>query len=321
MERSPNPKPAKMELQSHMKNIRFNRNGRSRLGATTTSYVCVLVICSIVALSGVFVLTDSFVVLDKIPGKLADNSGPVKSDVAEISLAENSAEDPVQNADLLGQLVYVLVSTASVIGVSILYLRKSRQKATVEKCLTHQVEHLEDKTVALQTLFGKQERIGGYFHNEYLTAGKGTIGDIMTTGVETISPDTGIKDAEDYLNTKGFRRMIVADEHENLVGVLSKKDVRSRIGDTVAEVMTTNMKTANRHMLVGTALSVLLKNRISCLPVVEGNKFVGLLTTSDLLIYLQCVLQQTYKNSESLQSDLDECESGCGVAEQQSESV
>ena len=272
-----------------------------RRGATTTSYVAVLFVCSMVAMSGIFVLTDSFELLNNIPTVLADSPVSSTPDVSQVASVDSLNEEPIQTADFLGQFLYVLVSTASVVGISILYLRKTRQKLTVEKSLTFQVEHLEDKTVALQTLFDKQERIGGYFHNDYLTTGKGCVGDIMTTQVETILPDTCIHEAESYLNKNGFRRMIVADKTGNLVGVLSKKDIRSRTGKTVAEVMTTNMKIADPQMLVGTALSVLLKNRISCLPVVDGQRFVGLLTTSDLLIYLQCVLHETYKKQGDLQ--------------------
>jgi signal-transduction protein with cAMP-binding, CBS, and nucleotidyltransferase domain len=50
-------------------------------------------------------------------------------------------------------------------------------------------------------------------------------------------------------------------------------------------------------MLVGPAMTTMLDKRVHCLPVIEDGKPCGMLTSSDLLIALQCALQLLAKAS------------------------
>jgi CBS domain-containing protein len=93
--------------------------------------------------------------------------------------------------------------------------------------------------------------------------------------------------------------MIVADEQGDLLGIVSKNDIKIRTGETVQDVMSTDLKTVSRDMPIATALSIVVKNRISCVPVVDEGRFVGLVSTTDLLIYLQCVLHSTETQNAS----------------------
>ncbi len=67
--------------------------------------------------------------------------------------------------------------------------------------------------------------------------------------------------------------------------------------------MTGNPVSATPDMLVGPAMTLLLKRRISCLPVCEGGRVVGVVTTTDLIMALQCALQILQKMAAVIQGE------------------
>lgn len=51
------------------------------------------------------------------------------------------------------------------------------------------------------------------------------VGDIMTTAVITITPDANIADAARLMDDKKIRRLIVTDEHQALLGIITRADI------------------------------------------------------------------------------------------------
>jgi CBS domain-containing protein len=93
-----------------------------------------------------------------------------------------------------------------------------------------------------------------------------------------------------------------------LVGVVTHRDVKqyapslltnvsqdeyNRVMETtpVSRIMTRHVVTIGPDELVYQAAKVMHTRRIGCLPVVEGNKVVGIVTASDLLGFLARLLQ------------------------------
>jgi predicted transcriptional regulator len=52
-----------------------------------------------------------------------------------------------------------------------------------------------------------------------------TVSEIMKREVETISPDKTAIDAFSLLSRNNYRRLVVADERDEMVGILSKTDL------------------------------------------------------------------------------------------------
>lgn len=125
---------------------------------------------------------------------------------------------------------------------------------------------------------------------EVIMEGHAVVSTYMSRDLFSVAPDTTPQAALEQLNAKGFRRCMVTDQEGNLLGVVSKKDVLSKSGKHVQDVMTDRPRLASPDMEIHIALSVLLENRISCLPVVEDGRLVGIISTSDLLMVLQCLL-------------------------------
>lgn len=126
---------------------------------------------------------------------------------------------------------------------------------------------------------------------ESILHGHALVGTYMSTDVVCIEPHVHKLDALAKMQEQGFRRFIVKRKNGDLAGVVSKKDILSKPGERVSEVMTSEPKVTTPGAEIQTALSLLLENRISCLPVVDDGKFVGLLSVSDLLMVLQCLLR------------------------------
>jgi acetoin utilization protein AcuB len=110
--------------------------------------------------------------------------------------------------------------------------------------------------------------------------------DIMSEDVETIRADAPLTEAAEQMKRQEVRHLLVT-ERGAVVGVLSRRNLprRGRRGGTptVREVMSMPVVTAGPGTNVREAANLLRGHRIGCLPVVEGERPVGMITVSDLL--------------------------------------
>jgi len=116
--------------------------------------------------------------------------------------------------------------------------------------------------------------------------------EIMKSPVTTISPDATILEACKLLQALAIRHLPVLEEG-HLVGVLTDRDVRfatsalcpspHAASDSVRCAMSTTVLTADPGDPIEEAARVMRSQKIGCLPVVEGNLIVGIITDMDLL--------------------------------------
>jgi CBS domain-containing protein len=117
---------------------------------------------------------------------------------------------------------------------------------------------------------------------------------LMTERVESIRPDAPLGSVHEKLLAGRRRHLPVCESGGRLVGIISDRDLR-KPGRRAADIMTPQPCTVTPDMLVVPAVTVLLNHRISCVPVVQGDRLCGLVTTTDLLMALQCALQSLQK--------------------------
>lgn len=112
------------------------------------------------------------------------------------------------------------------------------------------------------------------------------IEEIMTTGVKTTRPDAAAADARSAMKLHQIHHLVVL-EGRDVVGVVSERDLGGRRGRApevrVADVMAPTPVTATPRTTVRAAANLLRGRSIGCLPVVDGKKLVGIVTTTDLL--------------------------------------
>jgi acetoin utilization protein AcuB len=131
--------------------------------------------------------------------------------------------------------------------------------------------------------------------------------DIMTDQVISVSPDTLLLDAALLQRSNSIRHLPVVDDGR-LVGLLSDRDIQrcapSRLipidedgynnvfaGTTVSRVMQRHPVTATPGMSLITAIETMQQGRYGCLPVVDNDRIVGVVTRTDLLEAFQRMLE------------------------------
>ena len=134
------------------------------------------------------------------------------------------------------------------------------------------------------------------------------IEEIMRTDVVTVKLQSPVKEAFEIMRQKGFRHLPVVDEAGRVQGILSDRDIRNitvildrdsqrpedyLIPNTaeVQEIMAEAPMMATPDGDVRWAVELMRDRGFHCLPVLEGEKLVGILTVSDLLGVLAGLLR------------------------------
>lgn len=132
------------------------------------------------------------------------------------------------------------------------------------------------------------------------------VDDFMERDVVTLDCDERLDLAGDIMRLGRIRHMPVV-AGDRLVGILSQRDLFRAAASTVlhlssgaerdwlaqvpvAEVMTTEVVTTTPDESIRHAAELMLIRRIGCLPVLERDRLVGLLSESDCLRVLTAVL-------------------------------
>lgn len=124
---------------------------------------------------------------------------------------------------------------------------------------------------------------------------------VMRTAVHTVTADQKLLAAEDAMHAAQVRHLPVVDRHGHPIGVLSDRDVlrasvsavETRIASyerqqhlrsiTVGQVMSPASHVASPDTTVRQAAATMRTFHIDCLPVVDHDRLVGIVTAFDLL--------------------------------------
>jgi CBS domain-containing protein len=130
----------------------------------------------------------------------------------------------------------------------------------------------------------------------------------MTARVETVLPAAPVDVLRERFLTEGIRHLLVVDAERRLVGMISDRDVASRRGQRAEQIMTRDPVFVEPETLLSQAITMILKHRIHALPVVDEGRVTGIITSSDLLMTLQCCIQLLQRLA-----DAPECEEELGA--------
>ena len=127
------------------------------------------------------------------------------------------------------------------------------------------------------------------------------ISKIMTEDIITVNKTQSIKEISDIIKDKNIRHVPVVSG-EKIIGMLSKVDLQKISfvntvdsddlttalydGLNIEQVMTKDVKVVQKSDTIYEVASILSKNEFHSLPVVEQDKLVGIVTTTDLIKYL-----------------------------------
>ncbi len=145
--------------------------------------------------------------------------------------------------------------------------------------------------------------------------------EIMNTDVKSVKPDSAVRDVAMVMCLQKISGMPVIDDDNNLVGIISEKDVlqhmfpdmdesmtmdskpdfeemekryNETLGMRVSELMTKTVATVSADIPVLKAASMMWLRRIRRIPVTEGTKLVGIVSIGDVhrAIFQQQLINQ-----------------------------
>ncbi|MFP4084825.1 MAG: CBS domain-containing protein [Desulfonatronovibrio sp.] len=134
--------------------------------------------------------------------------------------------------------------------------------------------------------------------------------DIMSSRVITVSEDTDLFSAYSLMCGNRIRHLVVTDESGNVAGVKTFTDLMAGLGreylsevKMVADVMSRNVVTISSDGTVRDALGLMAGQGVSCVPVVENQRALGIITERDLVGRLSdegaAVMEQPVSNAMS----------------------
>lgn len=134
--------------------------------------------------------------------------------------------------------------------------------------------------------------------------------EVMTREVVTVTPETTMSDAVSRLQRAGVGSLVVTAD-DAVVGILTDGDFldvlsskRHPTTQLVSKHMTSPVHTIAESADIIDAATQLKDHRIDQLPVLEGDRLVGLISVAELAAYLpQCVLKPTDGQREGPHTD------------------
>src|SRR3954452_4354475 len=156
--------------------------------------------------------------------------------------------------------------------------------------------------------------------------------DVMTSKIVSVSPQASVAEAIRLMVHTHVSGLPVVDRTGKLVGVLSEGDLlrRSEIGTTktthwleylfrpghlaevykqthgrrVEEVMSTDVSSIDQSLPLESAVSLMQKRRIKRLPVMDGDKLVGIITRADFIRALGSFVTEAYKEAPTSDAEI-----------------
>jgi CBS domain-containing protein len=135
--------------------------------------------------------------------------------------------------------------------------------------------------------------------------------EVMSSPVVTVQPDTQLKNVAATLVEHGINAAPVLDASDRLVGIVSEADLlslepppgpgsvaRGASRHTAREVMSQSVYTLTEHVDAAAAARMMLRHNLKSVPVVAGDRVVGIVARRDLLRLIA-------RSDDDIRADLD----------------
>jgi len=113
------------------------------------------------------------------------------------------------------------------------------------------------------------------------------VSEVMSTNLVTVMASTPLTEAKSLFGEYNIHHLPVVTAAGELIGMLSQSDFLKLLeaddATIVGDIMTEGLAKLDLHDTIRTAANVLSLNRFHALPVVDGEKLVGVITTLDLV--------------------------------------
>jgi signal-transduction protein with cAMP-binding, CBS, and nucleotidyltransferase domain len=107
----------------------------------------------------------------------------------------------------------------------------------------------------------------------------------------TVSPECKINDALQQMQCENVDCLVVLDDDDKFLGILSDHDIASKVvfgkatlqNSRVKEIMNTNLPVATTYDTVEKCMRTMRQHNIRFIPVFEGLEFKGVVSSDDII--------------------------------------
>ncbi|MRH42833.1 CBS domain-containing protein [Aquibacillus halophilus] len=137
--------------------------------------------------------------------------------------------------------------------------------------------------------------------------------EIMKTSVITLSPEAPISEALKLLTDNHIRHLPIVDEDNRVIGIVSDRDVRDaspsifskqvdseELKNPIKSIMTHPVVTVHPLDFVEEIAAIFYEEEFACVPVVQNDRLVGIVTEKDML-YTLIQLTGTHVQSSQIE--------------------
>ncbi|MFZ3136368.1 MAG: diguanylate cyclase [Thermodesulfovibrionales bacterium] len=112
---------------------------------------------------------------------------------------------------------------------------------------------------------------------------------VMRSPVIAVSEETEIPEAANLMVINSLRRLVVVDGEHQVIGIVTQTDIIKNLSidsfisfKKVEQIMNRNIISVDEKDRLSNAVSLMVKNRISCILVMKGKKPIGIITERDI---------------------------------------
>jgi CBS domain-containing protein len=121
-----------------------------------------------------------------------------------------------------------------------------------------------------------------------------TLNEIMVSDLHTLEADNTLQDAVELMKSKKIRHIPIVGSNNQLLGLVTQRDIlaasspdstnkQQEMSTPLNAIMITKLDTVNKDTDLRQAALFLQQHKHGCLPVVEDNTLVGLVTDTDFV--------------------------------------
>jgi CBS domain-containing protein len=109
--------------------------------------------------------------------------------------------------------------------------------------------------------------------------------------VASVRPEVPVADVARLLSGRRIGAVVVQDRAENLLGILSERDIvhalaangAATLAMSAAQLMTRALRTASPHTTVEEAMTLMTAGRFRHLPILEDGVLIGIVSIGDVV--------------------------------------
>ena len=181
-------------------------------------------------------------------------------------------------------------------------LRRQRRAIVVEETKRDEAEAEKDEQ--LQVFLKRQEIYRTLSTNiDSLFNSQMQVQHLISKQVSTVRPHTPVSQMKELMSRRQLRHLLVCDNEKQLVGIISDRDLHREDTATAQQVMSQDLITVPPDARVSTVISLILKEKISALPIISEGKIHGLITTTDLIMAMQCTLKLWHEAASAIRAE------------------